>query len=63
MLPWPGEGSDPLSGGWHRWAADKESQKRRGRFRQTVAGRAFQGVPGQGEGGLGPVGSIGEVAP
>ena len=30
LLPPPGEGSRPCGGGWHRWAADKKSQERRG---------------------------------
>ena len=30
LLPPPGEGSRPWGGGWHRWAADKKSQERRG---------------------------------
>ena len=43
LLPRPGEGSAPRGGGRHRWAADKESQKRRG-----VSGRRWQGGPSRG---------------
>ena len=41
----------------------QEEPGKEGAFGQMVTGRAFQGLPGPGERGPGPGGSIGEMVP
>lgn len=63
LAPPAGRGLSSTGWGMAQVGGRQGQPEKEGGFRQTVAGRAFQGVPGHGEGGPGPGGSIGEVAP